>query len=428
MHGTKNKLILAFDSWTQGAHHLDRLVPAFEECGLRLLLVHIGSWGHDPDRPKEEQIGRLQARDISYYGEANFQDVLRIERPAGVIFLSTRAFAHQAFNRYAVADKIPTFHLLHGLVNVQDVGRITEGRNLKGLAAMLAERAGKNLFKLLPTYIRAMVVTRASRRVWRELATEILGKVRADIDFHVAPLDSTTTAGFAYTDADVPFLRDAYRVPEDRIFVVGLPDITRFGLAEDDFGRGLRERTATSNEVVYIDAALIDAGLSFTGADDFVDHLLRTSKKLAEQGYSFVVKLHPAHFRTGVTAMLESAGIALCGNDEIVQRLRSAAAAISEPSTAAMMPALMGKPLLLARYEKLHGQHFGKVLTDYPLAREIEDIDQAGKLIEECLAARDPASFDVWMKRNAGPLPAEDMPLRVARGVTRVLEEEGVDV
>ena len=42
----KFKLIV-FDSWTQGSHHLDILAKTLREAGFKLILVHIGSWGHD---------------------------------------------------------------------------------------------------------------------------------------------------------------------------------------------------------------------------------------------------------------------------------------------------------------------------------------------------------------------------------------------
>ena len=58
------KLIIGFDSWTTGSHHYEKLVSAFEKKGYQLLLIHIGSWGHDKNRPTEEYIGKLKVRDM----------------------------------------------------------------------------------------------------------------------------------------------------------------------------------------------------------------------------------------------------------------------------------------------------------------------------------------------------------------------------
>ena len=115
------KTILGFDSWTQGAHNFERLVPALRELGFELILVHLGSWGHDPDRAREEKIGELTVRDIAYYEDPSFRAILEREKPSAVVFLSVRAFAHRSFNRHCAHLGITTLHLYHGLVSVQSV-------------------------------------------------------------------------------------------------------------------------------------------------------------------------------------------------------------------------------------------------------------------------------------------------------------------
>ena len=106
--------VIGFDAWTQGVFHYERLVDAFAKKGLKLTLIHLGSWGNEKGRPAEELIGALQVRDISFYSGRGLAEILALENPCAVIFLSTDAFAHRAFNRYCRQRNLPTIHLFHG--------------------------------------------------------------------------------------------------------------------------------------------------------------------------------------------------------------------------------------------------------------------------------------------------------------------------
>ena len=61
-------------------------------------------------------IGEMQVRDVAYYGNKSLLEILDIEKPHAVVFLSNDVFAHRAFNRYCILRNIPTLHLYHGLV------------------------------------------------------------------------------------------------------------------------------------------------------------------------------------------------------------------------------------------------------------------------------------------------------------------------
>lgn len=51
------------------------------------MLIHIGSWGHDPTCPREEYIVSVLVGVISYYEGLSFREMLR-ECPVVVLFLS----------------------------------------------------------------------------------------------------------------------------------------------------------------------------------------------------------------------------------------------------------------------------------------------------------------------------------------------------
>jgi hypothetical protein len=419
------KLIIGFDSWTTGSHHYEKLVSAFEKKGYQLLLIHIGSWGHDKNRPMEEYIGKLKVRDISFYADQSFSGILIKEKPEAVIFLSTRAFAHQAFNRYASHLNIPTVHLAHGLVGVQVISADDPAykTNYRSLFSIWTRRIGKNVTKLMPCYMRSLIDTKATPHDWFAFGKELYDKAFAKNNNDIlAPLDAKTTIGLVYTKADIPFFRDGHHLDEKDIYIVGNPDLIRFDLQKEDFGIGLDQNPTDKKEIIYIDTALIQAGLVFHDEAEYVDHLAKTHRQLAEQGYQMIVKLHPSHVNTGVPAALTKLGIEICQNADFVSRLKKSTAAMVEPSSAAMIPALMGKPLLLVQYDRFTGQRFGAVLTNYPRARFLQNVGDVAGLLEAELSELNLQAFNDWFTDNSGPLPAHAMPDRVAEAVVRTVE------
>lgn len=420
------KLIIGFDSWTTGSHHYEKLVSAFEKNGYQLLLIHIGSWGHDKNRQKEEYIGKLKVRDISYYTDQSFLSILFIEKPEAIIFLSTRAFAHQAFNRYAIHLNIPTVHLAHGLVGVQVINADNPAykTNYNSLFSIWTQRIGKNVTKLIPCYMRALIYTKATTHDWFAFGKELYDKAFAKNNNNIlAPLDAKTTIGLVYTKADIPFFRDGHHLDEKDIYIVGNPDLIRFNLQNEDFGMGLNQNSTDKKEIIYIDTALIQAGLVFQGEVEYVSHLANTHQRLAEQGYQMIVKLHPSHVNTGVPAALTKLEIEICLNADFVNRLKKCTAAMVEPSSAAMIPALMAKPLLLIQYGKFVDQRYGTVLSSYPRARFLKNIEETTDVLETEYSELNYIEFKDWFNDNSGPLPAERVPHRVIQAVRNVIKE-----
>lgn len=411
------KTIIGFDSWTQGSHHYARLVQAFDKIGYRLILIHIGSWGHDRARPSQEVINGLLVRDVSYYKDSSFAAILRLEQPAAVIFLSTRAFAHQAFNRYAKQLDIPTFHLYHGLVNVQAVNadnhQVPYKTNWIKQFSILRKRVFKNLFVLWPVYLKSLYDTRAKLSDWGWFVREIYFKVSKPAA-GFAPPDTTTLGGFVYTAADLSNIIQTYGIDPRHAHAVGNPDLMHFGLEPQDMGCALNIDSSACADVMYIDTGLIEAGIVFDGEKDFTDHLLETRQALQEQGLNLIVKLHPSHFRSGLAQKLVESGIEIISNQDFVARLRNCLATIVEPSSAAMLPALIGKPLFLAQYGKLHAQRYGIVLTSYPRARTLNNPRQVLDLLSQEQVTLDRKAVDHWIEENSGPMPAHEMPTRIA--------------
>lgn len=414
--------IIAFDSWTGGVVNIERLVTAFKENGLDLFLIHIGSWGHDLGRPPEENIGNLLVRDISYYGGLSFKEILLRERPAAVLFLSTQAFAHRAFNRYCRQLGIPTVHLYHGVVGVQNTAsKRLNPVNVRSQLALVWSRLSKNLFLLWPLYAKALWQTGASVKDWLWFAHDVWRQVTGQSYTGVASPDASTTLCCVYTYADIAHAANRYRLSHSAVIAVGNPDLEKFGVREEDMGVCLSTEQKVTNEIMYIDTALIEIGAVFDDMEDFVRHLRESTEALACQEFKLVVKLHPIHYSTGTAEYLGQAGVELCANEQFLFRLKSARAAIVEPSSAALIPALLGLPLLLARFGKLVEQEYGAILLAFPRARELYSMKEFALALENVEQHSSKDAVRAWINANAGPLPSSKMQMRVADACAGVI-------
>ena len=409
-----NRTILGFDSWTGGAQKYESLVRELRLKDIRLLLVHLGSWGPDRGRPVQEFLGDLEIRDIAWYGKKDFREILRIEQPSAVLMLSNDVFAHRAFNRYSLAAGIPTLRLYHGLIGVQAV---TDAKGYKvnfiSQALFVLTRIPKSLGRIWPCYIKALLRTRAGPSDWWRFFTDALSLARGRY-IAKAAMDCRTTKTAVYTSADVSHAMTKYGHPKEDVYIVGNPDIAMFNLIEDQLGSAISENRAPNNEVIYIDTGLIYAGMVFDGPDDYLAHLLCTRDSLVRQGKAMAIKLHPHHFRTDFPARLEAEGIEVLSNGNFTERLTHCDAALVEPSTAALIPGLLGVPIMLVRYGKFDGQRYGPVMMSNPRARYLDDPNQLSAILADERRSLDIEATRCWIAENVGPLPADHVPRRVA--------------
>lgn len=409
--------ILGFDSWTRGSHHFARLVDAFARRNATLRLVHLGSWGNDVGRPVQERIGGLPATDIAFYGNS-FERVLDVERPDAVIFLSTQTFAHRAFLRYCRQRGIPTLLLYHGLASMQVTNdkrgsfRVARGAYAKFIWSKLA----KTFRRTLPSYAGALLRTRASAADWRRFAGDIGRMVYGSGSWELAKAaDARASRCAVYTNADVEHARRVFGFQALDVLAVGNPDLSRFGFAPDMLGCALRSSgSAPVQTVMYIDTGLIATGLVFESRKSFIDHILNTARVLAAHGTTLLFKAHPGHDPEFLRDSFAGTGVELVSNEDFVPTLRACAACIVEPTTLALVPALMGVPLLYANYGDLSELRYGPVLTSYPRGQLLRQIEAFPTVLAEVFATDRTGATTEWAQLNSGPLPAEEMPDRVA--------------
>ena len=420
--------IVGFDSWTRGAHHFERLIPALARRGAALKLVHLGSWGNDPGRSARERIGGLEVRDISSYGRTSLERMLDAESPDALILLSIETFAHRAMLRYCRKRAIPTLLLYHGLVNVQVTSdpRGSYGPRMLAHAIFVCSKLGKLMRRTLPCYVRALLRTHASAGDWQRFIGDAVRMALGRSAHRPAAdpaSDATATMCAVYTEADVEHAIRSYAFQPESVRVVGNPDLGRFGMTEQLLGSRLASEPPAPLRLMYIDTGLVNNGLIFRNYDQFIAHLTLTAEALAAHGARMSLKLHPSHDEELLRRRLADTGVEIVANRDLMGGLETSHACIVEPSTLAMIPGLLGMPLFYAAYGRLAPLRYGPVLMSYPRGCLLTDIGTLAKRLSEVRARCDAAAVRDWIRRNAGPTPAEAMPERVADAVEALCAE-----
>jgi hypothetical protein len=410
--------ILAFDSWAQGARKFSRLVESLSRLGVEIHLVHLGSWGNEKGRPQSEFIDNLHTSDISAYKTHGIDRVLEMERPDAVILLSTLTFAHRAMIRYCRKRNIPTLHMYHGIVGVYPGDKWSF--NLSYFKFALT-KIGKLFRHTWPCYTKALVDTRAGLREWIRFGTDVLRSGFRQIAHHAAD-DSRTTKCCVYTNADISHAIKTYGFSKKNVFVVGNPDLIQFDITEDMLGRSVSKKK--EKDVMYIENSPIKGKFATTEA--FVKHIIETRDAIESQGFHFLFKHKPSSLvrRKGVHEALEKGGIVTVDNASFTSLLKGCCACIVEVTTLAVVPALMGLPLFLANYGKLSTLRFGDVLTSYPRASFLSNLDKFSSLLASSQTSVDSNLVMKWINENSGPLPASKMPERVANVVFDLVQDK----
>ena len=159
---------------------------------------------------------------------------------------------------------------------------------------------------------------------------------------------------------------------------------------------------------------------------DYFLHLLNTQNTIESIGKKLSLKLHYSRTEKIQDFFKEKKQkIDFCSDEEFINLLQDASFAIVEPSTASLVPAFMGKPIILAQYGKLQNLNFGKAISSYPLAfslKSLNDISQIITMIK--IKSKEQNEISDWIKYSTDPLPAEEMPMRVVEVFEKAMESK----
>jgi hypothetical protein len=403
-----NKKVVLFDSWSKGSIHIFRLLEEFDNHNIDILLVHVGSWGDEPGRADYEVINGLKVHDIRVY--KNLENVIKIENPDLVLFLSLDPLIHRAFNRYCQKYNIPTVNLYHGVHSVFK-SLSANKKNIGKYWLVLAKNLFDRLWYMLFVYVKSLIRTGANIKTWLELFSSIYKKVFG-IAIDKANQDAVTTYICVFNEFDQKQAARKFSLSVDQVKVVGSPDILKFPGLENLIFRYTNEQSCSNESVVYIGTGIRGTKMMLSDDKEYFKYLHNTYKMLKSHKKKLKLRLH--YSRVEIIQKYFStidSDIVFCDDDEFISELKKSCGAIVEPSTAALVPLLMGKPIFLTRYGPLSGLEFGSIISSYPKALSINHFNDLSKIIKP-VANLETETIE-WIKSVAGPLPASNMPFRV---------------
>ncbi len=418
MSDPKNFKVLCFDSWTVGSYHYVRLIEEFKKNNIELMLLHLESWGGQHVQT-EQVIEGLRIRDISYYKNIGFSKILDLEKPNLVIFLSTETFAHRAFQRLCHFKKIPTINLYHAVVGVLPFdGKELHGFNLTGHFKNISRHFRKTVLNAIPAYILSLIQTSAELSVWIKLLKDIYFRAIGKWIFNPAS-DATSTQTCVYTDVDRLNAISKYGHTPTEVHTVGNPDLIKFGLSEDLICSAINQNDHQIKQIVYIDSGISSHGWVFNSDRDYLNYLINCAEQVQQNGFQLAIKLkpHPAERKNYLSVELANKNIKTIENDIFIEQLLKSTACMIEPTTLGLIPTLIGLPVFLVHMPPLANVMYGEVYTTYPRAITLNKIAGLSKLLDEENSKCNVEEVKKWIENNSGPLPASDMPKRVAKVV-----------
>jgi hypothetical protein len=417
------KKILFFDSWTGGIHNFSRLNFSLKTNGINPLLIHLSSWEKNYSGQKEEIINGLLTRDVSYYGDMTFNEIIELEKPDIVLLLSVNTFAHWAFVRLCSYKNIPTVFLFCGLLSVQS-GEIRNTGSFKlnymAYFRKVFLRLPRLFSKVLPVYISSLNETNAGISDWLNFIKMIVFSATSPSTFKSLKNVRTTTCNI-YAKSDMASAMNLYGYQENEITVVGNPDFIQFGFDDINHLKNSKIQQISNDYVIYIDTALLASGYYFKDIDEFMCHLLSVNKEIQKIGKKLIFKPHPDTAKLIDLNVFSANGILIIGNSDLFNFLNKTYCVLTEPSTLSIVPCALGIPLLLVNFGKLRGIKFGSSLLTYPLASFIEDVSDLDNLVKQLRKNNFDNELREWKSFNVGPTPFNEMPQRVTQAIIKLL-------
>jgi hypothetical protein len=414
-----NKKIILFDSWTRGTAHIFRLLNSLKENNIDLLLIHVGSWGDEIGREKEEYIQGIKTRDISYYSDIS--SVIDIEKPDAVLFLSLDPLSHRIFNRYCKNEDVPTINLYHGVHSVFD-SLSSDKAYLLNYWSYLIKRIFGGIVFVSYKYITCLIKTNAKFNSWYYFFVDMLKKIFG-ISIIKARDDSVADYVCVFNRFDLMHAKVKFGIHEDNIRIVGSPDIVKFQTLESSIARYSNIQKFVHKNIVYIGTGIRSTNMKLNGDEIYFDHLYHTHLYASRRGMRVIFKLHYSRIeKIKELFKAKKLNIDLCDDGNFIDILNDSCGAIIEPSTAALVPAFMGLPIYLAKYGRLENQKYGSLINDYPRSIAINSYNDFNKIENNDLIKYDATMVNSWIKDATGPLPASDMPERVVNTFKEILK------
>lgn len=416
----EGRKIIGFDGWSGGIRHYSRFVnsPGYKFGDFKL--IHLGSWGAQPDVPKHEVIDGIDVYDISFYGKVDYFELLDIEKPDLVVFLSTHVFDHRAMLMACRKKGIKTLHIFPGVLGVLslDKGRAYKF-SLLSHAKNILNRLPKLIGYSLLNYISVLIKTGVRFNCWLELFRDLVfGALRLNFPRYAEGSCADLCLVFLGSEKKIAIEKYGYSIKDVR--VIGLPDVLDFSVREDDV-LSCAESFKDKNKVLYFDTGYLYTGDLFSSVEEYVNHIVQLDRHLSSQGMKLIFKPKPQKFnrlKDELLKRLDDEGVEVYEGREVLKLLKESCFVLSEPSTVVLVAALLGMPVFLVGFGRFEGQEYGECILSYPRS-EISDGYQS-LTVEKALGVSC-QSVRSWVEETFDGNPIKDVPLMINESINHLV-------
>ena len=116
-------------------------------------------------------------------------------------------------------------------------------------------------------------------------------------------------------------------------------------------------------------------------------------------------------------------GVTVLENEDFIPALASSAACIAEPSTASLIPCLLGLPVFLVRAGQLKTMLYGEIFDQYPRALYLERWEDIPANLSHSCELEIMQASDRWISDNSCSMPTSEMPMCVASVVFDLVKQ-----
>lgn len=265
-------------------------------------MLHVGSWKEPQENIVNEHDG-FSSYDISYYKTWNLYKVLKKERPDVLVMLNIYFLTDKAIITFCKKLGIKTVFLAHGQFGLA---------NDYNVYAKINAEIKKNILSKIR---KDTVITLANYWVASLYQKKILRFFKTIVSVMKDPLSMTLHTKYSeelsadeilvYFERDKKTLVDIRKFPEEKITVVGNPELDDFVNSNIIPERDFREQIGIGDNpyLLYLDDGYVQAGR--LNKEDWENHLSEINALANAAGLRLIIKLHPRTQKTDFIEFLD---------------------------------------------------------------------------------------------------------------------------
>lgn len=350
--------VMFYDGWTRGLHCFKPVFDELTRRGHEAVLVHTGSQ-KELGVPKEQTLGGLLCRDVSFYKNQLIHNIFKQEKPDVFLSLNTSFLWDRANVESARKLGIPTFFMMHGERLLGD--EIEKFLNTQKLSPVTTDKPAQSKLKryalqVIPNYLYSKWASRPNSLLSPSTYKNIWNFARHPQRVRLLPENTHDLIHdycLVYSKKYVDYYNRTFGYNADQIHVIGKPEYDDLFAMNGDIPLSLlpgelnEQLDAYAGYVLYVENGYVES--TFKGWDNaYRDNLIANiAAQLELDNLLLVIKCHPLTMTENIQVP-HNAVIIQGGHNNAI--MHHAQYAIGHSSTLNDLAILMDKPLVIPQW------------------------------------------------------------------------------